>query len=80
MCRTQVIELDGGQHNDKKKEDEIRTQHLKSLGYRVLRFWNSAILKEEESVLAVVYEALNNSHPNPLPEKERGKEVCVTLH
>jgi len=32
---------------------------LKSKGYRVLRFWNNDILKDIDSVLRVIFSALN---------------------
>ena len=44
-----AIEVDGGQHMERKKEDDERTQFLEIQGYRVLRFWNDQVLKETES-------------------------------
>ena len=40
-----IIEIDGGQHNEdvNRISDEIRTQYLTSLGYKVLRFWNNDV-------------------------------------
>jgi very-short-patch-repair endonuclease len=47
-----IVELDGGQHADEKKcYDDLRTQQLKGLGFRVLRFWNSEVLQETEGVI-----------------------------
>jgi len=53
-----AIEVDGGQHVERKKEDDERTQFLEIQGYRVLRFWNDQVLKETESVLEVILKAL----------------------
>jgi hypothetical protein len=35
-----VIELDGGQHVERKDQDAARTRWLADRGYRVLRLWN----------------------------------------
>ncbi|MDA0692207.1 MAG: endonuclease domain-containing protein [Nitrospinae bacterium] len=53
-----IIEVDGGQHLERKKEDDERTQFLEIQGYRVLRFWNDQIFKETESVLEMILKAL----------------------
>ncbi len=46
-----VIDLDGGQHADRNKEDEARTLDLEALGFRVLRFWNDEVLRDLDSVV-----------------------------
>ena len=47
ICRSKkiIIEIDGGQHNDKKvvEYDKKRSNDLKILGYKVIRFWNNDI-------------------------------------
>ncbi|MCH7623917.1 MAG: endonuclease domain-containing protein, partial [Nitrospinae bacterium] len=48
-----AIEVDGGQHVERKKADNERTKFLETQGYRVLRFWNDQVLKETEAVLEV---------------------------
>jgi very-short-patch-repair endonuclease len=53
-----AIEVDGGQHAERKKEDDDRTQLLEAQGYRVLRFWNHQVLKETDAVLEVILKAL----------------------
>jgi very-short-patch-repair endonuclease len=53
-----AIEVDGGQHVERKKEDDERTQFLEIQGYRVLRFWNTQVLKETEAVLEVILKTL----------------------
>ncbi len=52
-----VIELDGSQHYepDALAYDFERTKVLESLGLKVIRFDNSQVFKELESVLAVIY-------------------------
>jgi very-short-patch-repair endonuclease len=68
-----VVELDGGQHAEQVVYDTRRTAYLQSQGYRVLRFWDNDVLKDIESVLEVVWEALASAapHPSPLPGGER---------
>src|SRR4051794_34781701 len=38
-----AVELDGSQHLDAAVEDAARTAILESLGWRVIRFWNSEV-------------------------------------
>jgi very-short-patch-repair endonuclease len=49
-----VIEVDGGQHytDDMLKSDRKRDVVLRSLGFRVLRFTNTDVLKNIEGVIA----------------------------
>jgi very-short-patch-repair endonuclease len=47
-----ILELDGGQHADEKKcYDDLRSQQLKVLGFRVVRFWNSEVMQGIEGVV-----------------------------
>jgi very-short-patch-repair endonuclease len=59
ICREKrlVVELDGGQHADNVR-DTVRDAALTADGYKVLRFWNSDILSNEEGVLTVVLATL----------------------
>ena len=56
-----IVELDGGQHCERKKDDE-RTRSLEMEGYKVLRFWNGQVLKNMESVLHAVLVALEEDN------------------
>ena len=42
-----IVELDGGQHNDRiaYDYDSERTAWLESQGFRVLRFWNNQVMR-----------------------------------
>lgn len=51
-----IIEADGSQHLENVEYDQIRTEHLNLLGYKVLRFWNNEILKNIELVLQSIFE------------------------
>ena len=53
-----IIELDGSQHLEQGEYDKERSAFLKLKGYRVLRFWNNDVMKDIDSVLTVIWEAL----------------------
>jgi very-short-patch-repair endonuclease len=63
-----IVELDGGQHEAGR--DAARTADLQRLGWRVLRFWNDAVLRETDAVLTEIAAALN-----PLPPGEGASEA-----
>ena len=70
-----IVEVDGGQHNEDDNEilDARRTAWLESRGYRVLRFWNSYVLTEIDSVTETIFNVLCPSpHPDPPPAGEGG--------
>ena len=46
-----IIELDGSQHLEQTEHDEERTAYLQSQGYKVIRFWNNAVMKDIEGVM-----------------------------
>lgn len=61
FCATDVkliVEVDGGGHIDQAKYDMERSAYLGASGYRVLRFWNDEIMKDMDTVLGVILEAL----------------------
>jgi very-short-patch-repair endonuclease len=64
-----IIEVDGGQHANEADAnyDHRRTVYLKSVGFRVLRFWNQEILQESNRVIDQIYEALNAGDAEPSP-------------
>jgi len=53
-----IVEVDGGQHTERKAYDARRTSFLESKGYLVIRFWNDEVLKDREGVLAEIYRRL----------------------
>jgi len=55
-----VIEIDGGQHNRGKieNEDKKRTMWLKQQGYDVIRFWDNEVLQNIEGVLEKILVSL----------------------
>mgnify|MGYP002072913149 CR=1 FL=1 len=53
-----AIEVDGGQHGEYVDYDFRRSAYLETHGYKVLRFWNSDVLKNIEAVKEVIFDAL----------------------
>jgi very-short-patch-repair endonuclease len=72
-CEAQhlIIELDGGQHAERSKEDAVQTADLEAHGYFVLRFWNNDVLRNMDGVSQTIVDTLNPSPPHPLPNGER---------
>lgn len=55
-----VIEIDGGQHALQREYDEIRTQFLNSLGYKVIRFWNNEVQNQFDAVMEKIYQCTSD--------------------
>lgn len=53
-----ILELDGSQHLEQVEHDNQRTKYFESLGYRVIRFWNNAIMKDMNGVITSILHAL----------------------
>ena len=62
-----VVELDGGQHDERAGYDARRTAWLRRQGWRVLRFWNNELMENKEAVSGMILEALELGVPSPLP-------------
>ena len=55
-----IVELDGEQHADaRKRYDDRRTKDLQARGFRVLRFWNSEVLRSAEGVIQEISRMLS---------------------
>jgi very-short-patch-repair endonuclease len=67
LSRRLIVECDGSQHFDS-PYDRARDARLAGAGFRVLRFWNDAILADTESVCAAIQAALAQA---PLPRPPR---------
>jgi oxygen-independent coproporphyrinogen-3 oxidase len=74
-----IVELDGGQHAEHTRDDEIRTEYLERGGFRVLRFRNDDVLLRTDDVLAVILGSLEqfSPHPGPLPRAGEGEKRRV---
>lgn len=53
-----IIEVDGGQHDEKRFYDINRYKLVKEKGFRVLRFWNNEVLRDIDIVKEVIASAL----------------------
>ena len=68
-----AIELDGSGHGhpDRQSHDAEREQFLTSQGIRVLRFWNSHLRRNAQSIRDTIFEELQRRAPYPLPDYTR---------
>jgi very-short-patch-repair endonuclease len=73
-----AVEFDGSQHAERTARDARRTAYLESLGWRVLRFWNSDVDENAdgvaEAILLEVAARLDPTHPRPLPVSREGSK------
>lgn len=60
-----IVELDGGQHQEKEAYDLRRTTFLNANGWDVLRFWNNEFRANEEEVMMVILQRLQSLMPSP---------------
>lgn len=58
-----IVEVDGGYHNkpEIKEADQLRTNILTDLGYKVIRFTNEQVIGELEEVLKEILKTLQSS-------------------
>ncbi len=49
-----IVEVDGGHHLERQRQDEARSMWLEGLGFRVLRFSDAEVLLQMEAVLAEI--------------------------
>jgi very-short-patch-repair endonuclease len=73
-----IVELDGEQHAERQEveHDRERSAYLRSLGYRVIRFWNDEVVEDPEWVLDQIYYALiaENGEAEPSPARHESCE------
>ena len=72
-----VIELDGGQHQERQSHDRIRDRQIETRGFRVLRFWDNEVFRETEAVLEQIMRLLESTAPHPSlpPQAGEGDET-----
>ena len=68
-----MVELDGSQHGhpERQRHDAEREAYLASLSIKVLRFWNSSLRRNAESIRNRIFEELQQRAPHPLPDYTR---------
>ena len=66
-CRRRrlVVEVDGGQHAERRRADAARTARLERRGYRVVRFWNHEVLENVAGVVEAILAELRARAPPP---------------
>ena len=57
-----IIEVDGAYHCEpqQQEDDQIRTDILSNMGYKVIRFTNEEVLSNPKAVLKTIKEEFNN--------------------
>ena len=67
VCRRRrlVVEVDGGQHAERREADAARTAWLERRGYKVVRFWNRDVLETVEGVVEAILAELRDRDPPP---------------
>ena len=80
VCQQQrlIVEIDGGQHAAGPTRDQQRDEWLRSKGYRVLRFWNTEVLRNRPGVLQTIVDAVALKLPPPCPSPSRGEGTRVS--
>jgi very-short-patch-repair endonuclease len=71
-----IVELDGGQHQERAEYDEVRDAWLESEGYTVLRYWNNEVMENLEGVLEDIGRVAGifaESPPSPQPLSPQGR-------
>jgi very-short-patch-repair endonuclease len=70
VCRAYdlAIELDGGQHDERREADAARSAELAKHGLHVIRFWNNDVLANLDGVVETIRLALRlPTSPRPSP-------------
>jgi very-short-patch-repair endonuclease len=67
-----VIEVDGGQHRQRRLYDARGDGWLREKGFTVLRFWDDEVLKQVENVKQAIWEALGA--PSSILPRDGGEE------
>ncbi len=68
-----IVEVDGGQHQDRLHQDQARSEWLESQGFTVLRFWNNEVMENQDGVAHLILIALEQGispSPQPSPNEE----------
>jgi very-short-patch-repair endonuclease len=67
-----IVEVDGATHSTdfELQKDHIRTRHLETIGYRVLRVTNDEVFNNIDGVLDTIYAALQET-PEVISEVEK---------
>ena len=64
-----AVELDGSQHVERARYDEVRTKYLNERGIFVLRFWNNEAIENLESVCMSIMDAIRLRRSDQSPDQ-----------
>ncbi|MBI5075158.1 MAG: endonuclease domain-containing protein [Nitrospirae bacterium] len=56
-----IVEVDGGQHAERKDYDQYRDDFLRTNGYEVVRFWNNEVMGNMDGVLEAIKQVLEKT-------------------
>jgi very-short-patch-repair endonuclease len=75
------IELDGSGHGfpEQQRHDAERTAFLASQGIKELRFWNSHLRRNAQSIRDTIFGELQQRAPHPLPDYTRPLKLPGTF-
>lgn len=84
LCRKAklIVEVDGIHHGEDPQwsHDQERDAWLRSQGYKIVRYWNSDVHEDLDSVVEAIFEAaVQNLPPHFLPPLGGGKRNAVTF-
>ena len=65
-----VVEVDGGRYADRRTQ-EIRTLYLNGLGFRVLRFWHTDVLRSTDDAIHLISQAVEAARQSIPPGKRK---------
>ncbi|MDA8165987.1 MAG: DUF559 domain-containing protein [Desulfobacteraceae bacterium] len=65
MAARLIVEIDGGQHAERKLHDQEHECFLRDEGYTVVRFWNNDVLGNMDGVLSTLSMALSRADRVP---------------
>jgi len=68
-----IVELDGGQHAERRHYDEVRDAFLVEQGFRIVRIWNADFLKNQDGTAEYIFQLLSGGEaPSPQPSPPKG--------
>jgi very-short-patch-repair endonuclease len=72
-----AIELDGSGHGypRQQRHDNEREKFLTSRGIKTLRFWNSHLMRNAQSIRDTIFNELQKRAPHPLPNYTRSTNI-----
>ncbi|TXL72980.1 DUF559 domain-containing protein [Vineibacter terrae] len=69
-----IVEVDGSQHVEQEAYDAARTRQLEALGFHVLRFWASDVMRDPAAVVDAIWIVVQD-----LRAKRGGRNLAPTL-